>query len=113
MAAKKIGHIKTYSASLGTGYVELDSSGESLRFDAHAIIPGTELPRSGDEVFVRTTSRGKVRMLEPIKVETDASPLPELQGSAATVNLDGHTPARFNASSFVRTAERLDFTDGV
>lgn len=106
------GQVKTYNAILGTGYVELVPSGTSLKFDAQAVDADGDPLRSGDAVLVSTV-RGRVESLVPNEAELtgEAPPVPDYEASVATVNVHGDTPARFNRSSFARSAARLDFLD--
>jgi hypothetical protein len=111
---KERGHVKTFSAALGSGFVELE--GKSYPFDVGALSEVAETVRSGDLVEVELDDE-TVLGLKPVhEAQNDAvvaseDEEPDLDDIASQVTLkaSGETPARFNMDTFKRKASRLDF----
>jgi hypothetical protein len=109
--ASKYGHVKTFSASLGSGFVEL--GGEAYPFDASALPEDAETVRSGDRVTVDFEGDA-VRAVElvdgPGNRATVGEELHPGEGtSRVTLRASGQTPARFTLDNFKKKASRLDF----
>ena len=106
------GHVKTFSAALGSGFV--DVGGKAYGFDAGALAEDAETVGSGDLVEVDLAG-DTVRELRPVdKPEyTGTSEDEELDvddiESQVTLKASGKTPARFNIDTFKKNAARLDF----
>lgn len=107
------GHVKTFSASLGSGFVDVD--GMAYRFDAGALPDDTETVRSGDLVEVQLSGDTvlELKLLDDQRYvgtsEYDESETDDDIASQVTLKASGKTPARFDFDTFKKRATRLDF----
>lgn len=111
--ASEEGHVKTFSAALGSGFVDLD--GKAYPFDASALPEDMEAVRSGDlvEVVVKGGTVRAVKLAgEREDYGADATSEEEMDldsASRVTLKALGKTPARFRMDTFKKNARRLDF----